>query len=73
TMVDSSKILKPKFVAVPSRRTLLEATQCGHAAQFTSGLEIPSNAVFDDIDKLIRESLPNPFEYLDSTWDRSYP
>ncbi|KAJ8086155.1 hypothetical protein PM082_004977 [Marasmius tenuissimus] len=73
TTVDGLKVLKPKFAAVPSRRALFEATQRGHAAQFTLGLEIPSNATFDDIDKLIRKSLPKPFEYLDSTWNQSYP
>ncbi|KAL0573559.1 hypothetical protein V5O48_008392 [Marasmius crinis-equi] len=73
TTVDGAKVLNPKSTVIPSRGTILEATQRGHAAEFRKGLEIPDDASFEDINELIREHLPKPFDYFDKVWDQDYP
>ncbi|KAK1220202.1 hypothetical protein PQX77_017053 [Marasmius sp. AFHP31] len=72
TIGSSQKALKLKSSALPSRQEIIEAIQRGHAARFSSGLGIPEDATFDQINNLIRKHLPKPFEHFDQTWEQSY-
>jgi len=44
----------------------------GHAVQ-NANIAIPQDASFEDIEKLLRENIPKPFQYFDETWSRDYP
>ncbi|KAJ8089770.1 hypothetical protein PM082_018346 [Marasmius tenuissimus] len=72
TVEGSKKALKLKSSALPSHREIVEAIQRGHAVRFSAGLEMPEDATFEKVNRIIRQHLPKPFEYLDRTWEQPY-
>ncbi|KAJ8076994.1 hypothetical protein PM082_001417 [Marasmius tenuissimus] len=69
---DSTKLIVPRSAAAITRHQWFEACSLGHAIQ-SAKIEIPPNASFRDIDTVIRENLPKPFEYFATSWKKDYP